>query len=176
MTKAQLHTLLPLTPSVQPSVTYKPQYSHIRSNSTVDYRPSNIRPNVAMALGLIGIIHIVAAVFSIIELGLTGYAVSVYNDAWNGWYGGYSWSPDRVNFMLFNAIWSILVLAYVGVTPLYMTSIFHRLAALVLEAITMIFWFAGSIALAVWIGVPRCGNDHLCGSVQAAVAFGFFLW
>lgn len=78
--------------------------------------------------------------------------------------------------MLFNSIWSLLVLAYIGVTPLYFTSIFHRLASLALEVITMIFWFAGSIALAALIGVPHCGSNHLCGSLQAAVAFGFFLW
>lgn len=134
-----------------------------------------------MALGFVPIAHIVAAVFSLIELGLTAYIISEYDyDTW-GWWGGYngaggSYSPDRVNFMLFNAIWSLLVLAYVGLTPLYLTTIFHKLAALVLEAVTVVFWFAGSIALAVFIGAPRCGSNTLCGSYQAAVAFGFFLW
>lgn len=130
-----------------------------------------------MALGFVAIPHIVTVLLSIIELGLTAYVVSVYDGSWdNGYfyYGG--WSPSRVNFMLFNSIWSLLVLAYVGLTPLFMTSIFHKLAALGLEAITMIFWFAGSIALADFIGVPRCHGNDFCGSIQAAVAFGFFLW
>lgn len=128
-----------------------------------------------MALGFVAIAHIVAAVFSVIELGLTAYLVSVYDGYY---YGGYysGASPDRTNFMLFNAIWSLLVLAYVGLTPLYMTNLFHKLAALALEAITMIFWFAGSIALAVMIGAPRCGGNTFCGSYEAAIAFGFFLW
>lgn len=78
--------------------------------------------------------------------------------------------------MLFNSIWSLLVLAYVGLVPLYYTRIFHRLASLALEWITMIFWFAGSIALASYWGSPRCGGDTYCGSVEAAIAFGFFLW
>lgn len=132
-----------------------------------------------MALGFVAIAHIVAVVFSIVELGLTGYVVSLYNgtyDTGNGYYYSGNFSPDRVNFMLFNSVWSLLVLAYIGLTPLYLTSIFHRLAALALEAITMIFWFAGSIALAVFIGVPRCHGNSWCGSIQAAVAFGFFLW
>lgn len=130
-----------------------------------------------VALGFVPIAHIVAVVFSIIELGLTAYVVSLYDGTYNNWYS-YSgnYSPDRVNFMLFNSIWSLLVLAYIGLTPLYMTSIFHRLAALGLEVVTMIFWFAGSIALAVFIGVPRCNGNSWCGSTQAAVAFGFFLW
>lgn len=78
--------------------------------------------------------------------------------------------------MLFNSIWSLLVLAYVALTPLYYARIFHRMASLALEWITMIFWFAGSIALASYWGSPDCGGNTFCGSVEAAVAFGFFLW
>ncbi len=79
--------------------------------------------------------------------------------------------------MLFNSIWSLLILAYVGLAPLYYTRVFHRLASLALETITMIFWFAGSIALAVFVGGPySCGANTVCGSFEAAVAFGFFLW
>lgn len=132
-----------------------------------------------MALGIVPIAHIVAAVFSIIELGLVAYIIStVYNGQWfHGYYGdGYAYSPDQVNFMLWNAIWSLVVLAYVGLAPLYLTSIFHKLAALALEAITVLFWFAGSIAMAVFLGVPQCGADSFCGTWQAAIAFGFFLW
>ncbi|KAI1400267.1 membrane-associating domain-containing protein [Hypoxylon fuscum] len=125
-----------------------------------------------MAFGLVPIVHIVAAVFAIIELGLTAYIASGYNTWW-GWGAG---SP-RVNFMIFNSVWSLLVLAYVGLTPLYLTSLFHRLAALVLNALTTVFWFAGAVALAVAVGGPwHCGPDSYCGSSEAAVAFGFFLW
>lgn len=124
-----------------------------------------------MALTWLTIIHAVAAVFTIIELGLTAYVASAFH--WGWW----SSSPSQVNFMVFNSVWSLLVLAYVGITPIYMTSVFHKLAALVLNVITTIFWFAGSIALAVSIGGPwRCGGDTFCGSAEAAIAFGFFLW
>lgn len=131
------------------------------------------------ALGFVPIAHIVAAVYSIVELGLVAYLVSAYdgtNYYGSGTYYSGNWSPDRVNFQLFNAIWSLLVLAYVGLTPLYMTSLFHKLAALALEAVTMVFWFAGSIALAVYFGAPACHGNTFCGSFKAAIAFGFFLW
>lgn len=88
----------------------------------------------------------------------------------------YDGSPSQVNFMLFNAIWSLLVLAYVGLTPLYFTGLFHRLASLTLLAITTVFWFAGSIALAVDLGTPVCHGNNVCGSDEAAIAFGFFLF
>ena len=52
----------------------------------------------------------------------------------------------------------------------------RRLAILAVDVVTAIFWFAGFIALAVFIGVPDCGNNHICGSLQASVAFGAFLW
>ena len=119
-----------------------------------------------MAYGFVSIVHIVAVVLCVIELALTAYVASAY----------WGWSPDRVNFMIFNSIWSLLVLAYVGIAPLYYTRIFHRLASLVLEALTMIFWFAGSIALAVLVGAPECHGNTVCGAAKGAVAFGFFLW
>lgn len=79
--------------------------------------------------------------------------------------------------MIFNSVWSILVLIYVGFTPLYYAHLFHKLVSLALLAITTIFWFAGSIALAVYVGGPwSCGGNSVCGSLEAAIAFGFFLW
>ncbi|OTB02709.1 hypothetical protein M426DRAFT_322461 [Hypoxylon sp. CI-4A] len=130
-----------------------------------------------MVLRFVPIVHIVAAVFAIIELGLTAYVANQYNHWWSYYDDDNDASPSRVNFMLFNSVWSLLVLVYVGVTPLYLTSVFHRLAALALNAVTAIFWFAGSIALAVFVGGPYdCRSDSFCGSIEAAVAFGFFLW
>lgn len=76
--------------------------------------------------------------------------------------------------MLFNSIWSLLVLAYVGLTPLYATRLFHKLASLALLAITTIFWFSGSIALAV--AIPHGCHVTWCNTVAAAAAFGFFLF
>ncbi|KAI0874320.1 membrane-associating domain-containing protein [Hypoxylon argillaceum] len=124
-----------------------------------------------MVLTFAPIVHIVAAIFSIIELGLTAYWVSLFNTA----YGDYS--PPSVSFLVFASVWSLLVLIYIGLTPLYMTSVFHRLAALVLNVLTAIFWFAGSIAAAVYFGGPYdCRGSTACGAAEAAIAFGFFLW
>ncbi|TGJ85135.1 hypothetical protein E0Z10_g3668 [Xylaria hypoxylon] len=125
-----------------------------------------------MAFGFAPIVHIVAAIFAIIELGLTAYWSSLFHSVFG--FGGSS--PSVINFMIFNSVWSILVLIYIGVTPLYMTSVFHRLAALVLNVLTAIFWFAGAIALAVGFGGPYDCHDSACSSGEAAIAFGFFLW
>ncbi|KAL6701501.1 hypothetical protein J3F84DRAFT_10324 [Trichoderma pleuroticola] len=122
-----------------------------------------------MALGMITIIHIVLAVLVIIELGITGYLVNVTSGF------GYS-SPATYAFMLFNSIWSLLILAYLAITPLYLARLYHALVAFVLLVITTIFWFAGAIAMAAFIGVPACHGNTFCQTSQAGVAFGFFLW
>ncbi|RYP13814.1 hypothetical protein DL765_006686 [Monosporascus sp. GIB2] len=114
-----------------------------------------------MALDYVSIALIVAAVFSIVELALTAYIANAVG--WGGWRLGI----PRVNFMVFNSVWSLLVLAYVGLSPLYFPRLSHKLVATGLNCVTALFWFAGSIALAVWAGV---------GVGAAAVAFGFFLW
>ncbi|KAI1184049.1 membrane-associating domain-containing protein [Nemania serpens] len=126
-----------------------------------------------MALTFVPIVHIVAAIFAIVELGLTAYWASL----WNGGFAAYSYSPPTINFLVFASVWSILVLIYIGLTPLYLTSAFHRLAALALNVVTAIFWFAGAIAAAVGFGGPyNCHGDSGCSDAEAAIAFAFFLW
>jgi hypothetical protein len=72
------------------------------------------------------------------------------------------------------------VLAFLALAPRYLPGLFHRipLAGLALESITAIFWLGGSIALAAYWGTPRScsGSNAYCGSSQAAIAFGFFLF
>jgi len=125
-----------------------------------------------MAYGLVPILHAVAALLAIVELGMTGYLVS-YTYTPFGYYG----SPSRISFMLFSSIWTLLILLYVGLTPLYLARLHHKLVALALDALTMLFWFAGSIAVATLFSGPgSCGADSVCHTINAAVAFGFFLW
>ncbi|KAI2638416.1 membrane-associating domain-containing protein [Xylaria nigripes] len=121
-----------------------------------------------MALSIIPILHIVATILSIIELGLTAY--------WANLFHGY-WSPSTVNFMVFNSVWSLLVLIYIGLASAFIPSIFNRTVALALNLLTQLFWFAGSIALAVWYGGPYdCNGGTACSNAEAAIAFGFFSW
>lgn len=114
-----------------------------------------------MEFGLFSIIHAVLAVFLIIELGLTAYCVDITTNWW------WNNTPASWAFMLFNTIWSILVLLYIALIPLFFARGFNGLVALVLEGITAIFWFAGSIAMAVTVGA---------GTPAAAVAFGFLIF
>lgn len=124
-------------------------------------------------MGIITIIHAVLAVFLIIELGLTAYVVDIFNPRGWGWGAD---TPSSFSFMLFNSVWSILILFYLALTPMFAQRLYHSVVALGLLAVTTIFWFAGSIAMAAKIGVPDCHGSTPCQSAQAAVAFGFFIW
>lgn len=125
-----------------------------------------------MAFTITAIIALVALVLTIIELGLTGYLVSVAY----GWWGGYGFHDSRAGFMLFCSIWTLLVLIYLLLASTVMARIRHHIVVLVLEGLTMLFWFAGSIALAVLTPATSCNGHHYCDVMKAAVAFGFFLW
>ena len=84
-------------------------------------------------------------------------------------------APPIIGFLIFNTIWSFLVLAYIALVPIFMARLFHQLVSLGLLAVTVIFWFAGAIAIADRTGVPVC-NSTFCGAHQAVVAFSFFIW
>lgn len=85
---------------------------------------------------------------------------------------------DTVNFMLFNGVWSLfIVVPYFILAPIFVPALAHRFALVAVDAVTMIFWFAGFIALAADIGDPqRCSKVPLCREMQAAIAFGAFNW
>jgi uncharacterized BrkB/YihY/UPF0761 family membrane protein len=121
-----------------------------------------------MEFGIITIVHAVLALFLIIELGLTGGIVSDTNGYWSN-------SPSSYAFLLFCTIWSILVLLYLALTPRFAPRLYHGMVALGLLLVTTIFWFAGSIAIAVFVS-DHCRHGSHCQTAQAATAFGFFIW
>lgn len=77
--------------------------------------------------------------------------------------------------MLFTTVWSILMLIYLALARFF-PRIHNTMVAFGILVITTIFWFAGSIAMAAFLGVPRCHGNNGCQTAQAAIAFGFFIW
>jgi hypothetical protein len=109
-------------------------------------------------------------VLAIIILGLMAYVV----DSWNGPYG--TWSPTEANYLLFCAVWTILALIYLIVAPARFPTAAHKYGILAAEALTMIFWFAGFIALAVLLTDIGCRRWAVCRAAEAATVFGAFEW
>lgn len=89
------------------------------------------------------------------------------------WWG----SADSVDFNLFNAIWTLVIaLPYLSLVPIFFAGMSHVYAIVAIEALTMIFWFAGFIALAAFLPPSRVCNYSACRSAQAATVFGAFEW
>ena len=95
------------------------------------------------------------------------------------WWSGYwhSTAPAQVSFLLFCSIWSILSLLYLILVPWRFseTKLHHKFAILGVEFLCMLFWFAGFIALAVFLSDRVCFG-HVCSAAKAATVFGAFTW
>eukprot|EP00914_Ancora_sagittata_P030889 GHVO01062332.1.p1 GENE.GHVO01062332.1~~GHVO01062332.1.p1 ORF type:complete len:177 (+),score=6.21 GHVO01062332.1:54-533(+) len=124
----------------------------------------------AIVLGLRG----VQVVFSIIVLGLTAYLVDVYNGPYT------NWSPHSVNFMLFTSIWTLLAVAYLVLSPTRFPRAAHKYAIGAVEFLTMLFWFAAFIAVAVRWNNSGWGwgliDTTFYQAGVAAIVFSAFLW
>ncbi|KAL1998013.1 hypothetical protein VTN02DRAFT_204 [Thermoascus thermophilus] len=114
-------------------------------------------------------VRVVQAVFALIVLALTAYVIS-----WSG-DGG---SSDAVNFMLFNGVWTLFIATpYLALAPVFFPNITNQFIILLAEALTMIFWFAGFIALAALLPGPGwCSKFGPCRALEAATVFGAFAW
>lgn len=77
--------------------------------------------------------------------------------------------------MLFNSLWTIFVVIYTGLIKRVLSGLYHAIVGLALLAVSSLFWFAGSIAIAAKIPI-HCHGFHECQVAQAATAFGFFIW
>ncbi|KAK8199981.1 uncharacterized protein BKA78DRAFT_291546 [Phyllosticta capitalensis] len=101
-------------------------------------------------------LRITQAVFTIIVLGLVAFVSNWWTSHW------FATSPAEVNFLIFTSVWTILVLAYLIIAPWKVPVAANKYAILAVEALTMLFWFAGFIAIAVWLD-NRCeGCNGVC--------------
>jgi hypothetical protein len=71
----------------------------------------------------------------------------------------------------------LITLTHLIVVPMRFSETKANHAAVItgVEGLTMVFWFAGFLALAVWLGNRVCFG-HVCSAAKAAAAFGAFAW
>ncbi|KAF2016620.1 hypothetical protein BU24DRAFT_423000 [Aaosphaeria arxii CBS 175.79] len=88
-------------------------------------------------------------------------------------------APSEVNFMVFTPVWSILSVIPLILIPLKMphlaTSTVPKIGLIALEALTMLYWFAGFIALAVFLSDRICFGT-VCSVAKAGTALSAFSW
>ncbi|MCJ1373337.1 hypothetical protein MMC20_004565 [Loxospora ochrophaea] len=107
---------------------------------------------------------------AIIALGLTSYVANWYNTR------TLTPSPSQINFLVFTSVFALLASVYLLLTSLTSRLPTHKFATLALDSLTMLFWFAGFIALAVFLGGLSVCVGNVCRSAQAAVVFGALEW
>lgn len=125
----------------------------------------------------------VQAVFAIIVLGLTAYGKQEKKFLVNKMSNlslmmrtvASGASPASDNFLVFTSVWTLLALIYLAVVPTFVPKASHKFAILAVEALTTLFWFAGFIALAVFLGDRVC-HGHVCAAAKAATVFAAFTW
>jgi Membrane-associating domain len=79
--------------------------------------------------------------------------------------------------MLFLGCWtSFVAVPYLGAAPIWFPRFAHHFVIPVVEVITMIFWFAGFIALGAELPHPSYCTYSTCRALQAATVFGALEW
>jgi hypothetical protein len=83
---------------------------------------------------------------------------------------------SAVNFLLAASIMSILSIAYLELAPRFHSRLTHPYAALAVEGLNTILYFAGFIALAVYVGGLTFCTGTVCSAsrADAVVAAGAF--
>ncbi|CAD6441359.1 33c71e08-b5a3-437a-865f-1501b296102b [Sclerotinia trifoliorum] len=123
-----------------------------------------------MAIGLLLPIRIAQAVFAIVVLGLSGYVSHWYNT------DTLTASPSQINFLVFVSVFTLLSILYLEVAPRFMSKASHPYIHLAVELLNVLFYFAGFIALSVFIGGLLFCRGSVCGAARADAVFGAFSW
>jgi len=111
------------------------------------------------------------AVLTIVVLGLTSYVSNWWANYWR------DMSPTEVNFLLFSSVFSLITTTYLSLAALNKLPALasNRYALLGADVMTMIFWFGGFVALAVFLSTRVCFGN-VCNVAKASVAFGALNW
>ncbi|KAI2471821.1 membrane-associating domain-containing protein [Annulohypoxylon bovei var. microspora] len=111
--------------------------------------------------------------FAFIVMALTAYVANWYNvDTLTS-------SPSQVNWLLAVSVFTIISVLYLELTPRFAPKLSHQFVAMGLEACNALFYFAGFIALSVFMSRLLFCRGSVCGAAQASIAFGafeFLLW
>ncbi|KAH7412174.1 hypothetical protein DE146DRAFT_642472 [Phaeosphaeria sp. MPI-PUGE-AT-0046c] len=126
-----------------------------------------------MAVNWVIPVRAVQGVLSLTVLGLMAYVSSWWATHWR------QSSPMEINFLIFAPSWSVLALAALVVVPMKFSHMLSskgaKMGLLALEGLTMLYWFAGFIALAVFLSDRICFGA-VCDVARASTALSAVTW
>ncbi|CZS89345.1 uncharacterized protein RAG0_00749 [Rhynchosporium agropyri] len=123
-----------------------------------------------MSANLLLPIRIAQGVFALVTMGLSAYVAHWYNN------DTLTASPSQVNFLIFVSLWSFISIAYLEVAPRFMPKASHPILVLGFNVLNMLFYFAGFIALAVFLGRLLFCRGSVCSAARADASFAAFSW
>ncbi|ORY01495.1 hypothetical protein BCR34DRAFT_493832 [Clohesyomyces aquaticus] len=126
-----------------------------------------------MAVNVLLPIRGLQVAMSVAVLGMMAYVASWWGSHWR------QFSPTEINFMIFSPVWTLLALAALVIVPWKMPYVAQnkvpKMALLGIECLTMLFWFSGFIALAVFLSDRICFGT-VCSVAKAGTAISAFQW
>jgi len=123
-----------------------------------------------MAFGLLLPLRIAQLVFAVVVVGLSGYVAHWYNT------DTLTASPTQVNFLIFVPVFSFISVFYLEFVPRFTPKVSHPYAHFGVEVLNTLFYFAGFIALAVFIGKLLFCRGSVCAAARADAVFAAFSW
>lgn len=105
-----------------------------------------------------------------------GYSSYIHTPA--GDFYTYAGVPNAWGFLLFCAVWTILVVIFQLVTGnAFADRAWIGRIRVAVEVVALLSWFAGWIAVAANIGTEACSEGYVsCGALKAATVFGALEW
>jgi len=123
-----------------------------------------------MAFGVLLPIRIAQGIFSIVVMGLSAYVAHWYdNDTLTA-------SPSQINFLIFVPLFSFVSLVYLELSPRFLAKASHPIIHLSISLLTTLFYFAGFVALSVFLGKLLFCRGNVCAAARADAAFAAFSW
>lgn len=125
-----------------------------------------------MPFDLITLLRITQALLSLLSLALNASVIHFFNT--HKFIGS---APGYLPFLTFTGVWTLLIsIPYTTFAPPYFPAYINRYASLAFELVTTIFWFAGFIAGAVWLGTIDVCAGLICNNARAGVVFAALVW
>lgn len=117
------------------------------------------------------IVRVIQIILAILVLALSANTIHGTEN-----YYGFSFYFTIDGYSLFCSIWTLLVVGYFIIAPMFVSVIAIPILGFVIEIITTIFWFSAWIALATLWGPGSCRSISWCSTGKASIAFACFTW
>ncbi|CAM1510428.1 Fc.00g007630.m01.CDS01 [Cosmosporella sp. VM-42] len=123
-----------------------------------------------MGRAIVNSLRVFQVFLAVANIALSAYVVNWFNE------GSRIASPSPYNFFIFAPVFSIFSIIYLEATPRYAPRASHPIAALAVELTNSIFYFAGFIALTIFLSHLVFCHGTVCttGRADAVVAAAQF--